>query len=920
MRETITYNLVSTGMLPAWAAVLVWIAATALVLLMLRGELGKRSGKARTPWLYVIRSAMAVLLGILLLQPVLLVRKQIEHPAALPVIADRSRSMLRSDSYSTRELLDLAALIHPEMLSGRQVAASGCAATLQRELPAQEKGRLSIEAISNQLAQGLPWGNSFDETVGGEFARIKELNQKLRGHADRLSSVEAEMRKADSASRGGQKENPGQAAEGQDASAPHPEKPFRTIEGLLKAVAQLEDSLKSSAGRIGNGDEIAAVLQNYRAVSSAWPEAQAAANQIQDRCDAAFWENLQQEARERLSSVSAMNRFSMAESFAKSLLKDAEITGRHEVRMIGWEALDDSNALSETDLFAPLSDAVAATVKEAVGGIVLVSDGCQNLPEDPGVLRRMKARGIPLVAAGVGQRSRQEDVAVLDFRIKRIMLVGAKETARITLKTSVPKDTPVNVSIDAPSGNIARKSFPADGTEKLSAEIEFKVPESSSGVWRISAEPENVKDAAPENNSASFGAAVVPHSLNVLIVAPSPRWDIVQIMDALKGLPCRTDTVFWRALDKEKPVPRGTGQGKIPSSLDQLRKYSLVILDAEPFRGMQPADAALFQDYVRNLGGTILMTSGENGASYMREFHSMTLPQGAPAPSEGGQPLKASAIPDAQERTDGARIEPSPSARLYHAVSLSADGTETLGLWKSFHALSRVYPVPPQDITLLQSGTSSCLSLGFQGRGKLYLMGVGELFRLREWEAQEIVDRFMSSFMEDCLTPLFSGEKDTVATYPDVPVAGAPVHVVSLSAPGKGIVSGGAQDLPLDFAEIKAGGGSSASFHIPQTPGSFTASDPAGQKKAFASVAPISRESTYFSLDSDFLEDLARRGDGAYVPLVSLADAVKALKPITAKDVSFNEIRLWSWPLILILIAILFTVDWILRRKYGLVM
>jgi len=82
-----SYRLVSMGVLPVWLGILLAVGAAAAVLLLLRAELRARKRRRNPALLTAARVLLAACLGVLVLQPVLFVRREWDQPGVLARVA-----------------------------------------------------------------------------------------------------------------------------------------------------------------------------------------------------------------------------------------------------------------------------------------------------------------------------------------------------------------------------------------------------------------------------------------------------------------------------------------------------------------------------------------------------------------------------------------------------------------------------------------------------------------------------------------------------------------------------------------------------------------------------------------------------------------------------------------------------------------
>ena len=329
------------------------------------------------------------------------------------------------------------------------------------------------------------------------------------------------------------------------------------------------------------------------------------------------------------------------------------------------------------------------------------------------------------------------------------------------------------------------------------------------------------------------------------------------------------------------------------------------MLDGSVFAGAKPEDSQLFADFVAQ-GGNLLVIQSED-AGYAGAWKWLGSPVN-PSTSKPGVPPSVALAPGGA--SDG-----------YPLVHLSADAALSRSAWAKLAPIVRHTAVAPQAVSLLIDPKGEpAMTLGFRGRGKVYLLGVADLFRTREWAGGVVASRFLGNVIDDALQPLFLASDAKAAVYPAMPVAG--LEAVVLSASGEAL-------------QIKPENGTAAALTIAApadksiTPSAFVAMPAAGKFDITSggtsvlssqSIRQLSMEDVDFQLDPARMTVLATAASGRYVPLTELLAALKQIPAATERTISVRQFELWNLLALLPIIAALMTLDWYLRRKAGMVL
>ncbi len=873
MTESIrtSWDLLFAGDLPPWLVLVIMAGGVAAVIYLLRRELRRRRARGAARWLYVLRVAIVILLALVLAQPILALRREHTRPGPLLVVPDHSASMLRTDGWHGSALLDLAATTG-ERLDDRESRPKAAAALLGAAEPRLVEGGAEFRNLYEQLSQGLPWGESFDRTLAARRAEFTRMLEEMQAQRESLHTLEAAMRE--------QAESVGDSQATLPSFTPEPFAAFAaTVEAFEAVVARLREQ----------GDEAMTTAAMEQLVSSLAMtieqagEARQLLRELQSRADELYWEQLPETARESLAALAARPRIELVEAaFAELVRLHPELP----FEAPDWAAAA-AAALPGTDLYAQLAALLEDELTQRqVSGIVLISDGGQNLPERPEVLRQLRKRGVPLHTVGVGSEEPVRDIAIVDYTMPALVRARHEVPLSLRLKTAVPEGTRIEVIVTAGGTELARRGLEADGAAEMTLELMLRAPEEDVGPLTLKAAME-APDAAPDNDEVRVPLHVVRTEARVLLVARAPRWDLVYLMRALRQLPVNLDTVFWGALKEDEEPRRGSGSGRIPDQAARLKRYDLVILDGPLFPGYGDADTTLFRGYAEQ-GGALLLNMDAQGGSYFAE-----LGDGAVGELRTGE-LRPASTP------------PAP------AVALSADPSRTLALWRELASPSAIAVAPPSDVPLLiaNPGETPVFALRFVGAGRIYTLSIGDLFRLREWEGGPSVNRFMAALTADLLTPLAGGE-ELPLIYPSLPLPGGQAYVVG----------GGAWRLTAAGNESPLAVGGEATVQPVALPREAELALSQGEVTRTVHLAkPVSAEALVLNLQSAVPRAMSAAAGGSYVSLAELQQLPERIEIKPDIEVTFRQIRLWNLPFLLLLVVALMTIDWVLRRHCGLIL
>lgn len=400
----------------------------------------------------------------------------------------------------------------------------------------------------------------------------------------------------------------------------------------------------------------------------------------------------------------------------------AELTGRCEVRRYLFDAVpretprlpgeDAAQAATRPDGrasdMAALLDRIAG---EAGGspcaGVLLISDGRHNTPGDPvQAARRLKAAGVPLFCVGVGQESVPDDYREIQVKLLEVperTFVGARVVLRVEIESQLPEPakTPLTVTVNGEQIFEDVLELPK-GRELTRKEFEF-VPKET-GMHRAVASVKAVdREVNINNNTRNAYFRVYQNKLGIWYAEGAIRKEFGVIRSALETAPNST----LHALNAFGP---SAGPAELlPQTEQGWSELRLVILGDLPAERFRPGDLDRLAKFVED-GGAVLMIGGLDNFG------------------AGGWSTTAldRVLPVKLEKSDAGIEGPLPLAvapdGLAHPVLKVADNADAVRqAWEQLPAvpgLNGVSGIKPAAKVLLQAGRHPLLAVQDYGRGR----------------------------------------------------------------------------------------------------------------------------------------------------------------------------------------------------------
>ena len=243
----------------------------------------------------------------------------------------------------------------------------------------------------------------------------------------------------------------------------------------------------------------------------------------------------------------------------------------------------------ESDLAAALRLAEASFPPGKVKTIALVTDGNPTLGDTAGAAEQLKKSGIKVHAFTAAPPDKPE---VLVRAVNAPRQVRGEEPFRVEVEVSSNRETDAEIAVFRNGVKVAsRQEHLKPGVSRLEFTQSLRGDER---LVELSAEVKSSQDTIADNNRSA--AIVQTEGLSkVLLIADKPE---------------QSRYLAW-ALKQEGIVLDARPATGAPTTLADLLNYDLVILDNVPATNLTVDQMNLLSTYVRDFGGGLLMTGGD---------------------------------------------------------------------------------------------------------------------------------------------------------------------------------------------------------------------------------------------------------------------------------------------------------------------
>ena len=633
------------------------------------------------------------------------------------------------------------------------------------------------------------------------------------------------------------------------------------------------------------------------------------------------------------------------------------------------DALASANG-HQTNINAAIEQALIESAARPMSAIVVISDGRSLDQIDPELIHTLESARIPVFTVPLGRSDPMPDLGISSVEFPkaafaddlipiRVMLSASGIIDSKTLVDSFGQDLRLEL-IDHTTGELLDSTRiesshlgldDASGQTNPSPLILNHTPNQAGEhgydlVIRSEASAGAPVDLNSTNDQSSISLSVVDRPMRVLYIDGYPRWE----HRYLKNLLLREQSIVSSSLllsSSRSYMQEGDEIiSAIPSSLEQWEPIDVIIIgDVRPqLFSEQQLETML--EHITKHGAGVLWIAGQSSTPNSW----LDTPLGALLPmsqAKDGSQLGAWGSPITMRSTDEANrlgllglndertgwldrlSEPSTGwSNLQWAYDLKQTnlklGVSVLAVAQSISDTSTQSPGSPL-VTLLRYGS-----------GKSIFVGTDEIWRWRYGRGEDLPERFWLPIIRS----LGRGTIDrraasaSLTLSPSTPQPGVPTqitlhlfdqtHIDTLPDELTVELRSASSNQDPSAVTLRGTGDTRTGTWIPRFQGIYNASlqgmdHQLSQISATARVILEADESRILDTDHAFLEKLATDTGGAMIDPVDFS-TIPAMMPNRTRTIALppEQASLWDRPIVLILLVLLLTIEWIGRRLMRL--
>ncbi len=611
----------------------------------------------------------------------------------------------------------------------------------------------------------------------------------------------------------------------------------------------------------------------------------------------------------------------------------SRLAGRADVRAYAFGsklrriAFPGNDTLSLNDDATDISGALEALHAESqrarIDAAILLTDGSYTLGENP--LHDAEQLGIPLYTVGIGDSSMQKDLLISAVAANTLVYSGTRAPVDVTVKSSGFGGERVEVVLSDGSKDLDHSALTLEqGNREYAVELSY-IPEGEGThryTVRVSSLPGELTTA---NNRRSFLARIMKSKLRVLIVASSPSTDLTVLRQTI-------------AEEKNFSVTSYTANGNggfyegalTPARIDSADCIALLGI---PSASVPPATIQMLAQRITAGNKPILIIGGRSAdyrlLSPLAELYPFTVQQSSPTeqliyvqPAEGQRDNPVLNLGPSQGIEGWKHL---PPIFKTNTIFRAKPGATVLG----FCRLQQVVLQEPLIVSRKETRLKSLAVLGY-GVWRWRLMAQDDPSTAQLYSSFIVNGIKWLTTVEDTRPVKITTTKESFSQGEPVqfvgqvydasarPVDNAQVRVTARS--GGTVLEADLRPIGNGRYEGSLEGASQGDYAFT---GTATLNGAAlGEDKGRFSVGDLNLEFQDTRMNAELLRQLADRSGGRYLE----PNQINSLDEALTSQASFapnvlhqqQEIEVWNWRTVLIILIVLLAVEWFLRKRSGM--
>ncbi len=346
-----------------------------------------------------------------------------------------------------------------------------------------------------------------------------------------------------------------------------------------------------------------------------------------------------------------------------------------EIAPPGREAWEPASAPS-TSLRTAIEQALDAAAGRPVAGVVLITDGRSPQATGPQLLRRLQQQAVSVFTVPLGSAQLPLDLSVAEVDAPRQAFINDIVPVSVTVQRvggadDDPDPSRVRIElVDTVTGEVVDQTTLVEAGVGFGDEVTLTGRSSLVGraQWeaRVSYDaPDGRDELITVNNRRGFAVDLIDRPIRVLYVEGYPRWEYRYLKNMLLREASISSSTLLLSADRNFVQEGDVPITRPPRTTQEMDQYDVIILGDVPMDYFTAKQIALIRDHVASRGAGLLWIGGERSTplSYDATPLADLLPMRRPA-SVGVLP----------GMDGGADVEPTALAEQLRVLRLQGPG------------------------------------------------------------------------------------------------------------------------------------------------------------------------------------------------------------------------------------------------------
>ena len=639
-----------------------------------------------------------------------------------------------------------------------------------------------------------------------------------------------------------------------------------------------------------------------------------------------------------------------------------ELSKKHEIELISlkgnevetlWRSktggLDENAELPQFFSSIPsvdltdLSKAFNIDEDDRKTAILLLSDGRHNHGDTP--IQQSKIlgnKGIKVYTVGYGADKEPQDISIRDITIPPSVYYKDQLRGTLTFNDKMQPNQLFHVRMIYEGKTLYEKELRTDGSGLRKLSFNFPIEEEAAKLAKgeenlasknvsmnIKAEISHIEgDRQRQNNTSSINVQAATRKRGILLVDSRPRWEWRYLKAMFeRDTKWEVNTVIPAEGNKFK---RGKKSGEFPSTREEMLNYDMIIFGDVNKTLLENQDMIWIREFVEQRSGGIIFLDGRRGG----------LQSYKDTPLEDILPVKWKS---AAGKRDITNISLTNTGKENVAFDLSDEKMSNEDVWNKLPKIKFMAHAEALagSETILEEGDkvkNPLLVFRRFGAGKVFYSATADFWRWRFKKGDLYHHRFWNQIVNWIMEKPFTIQDKYIsldtgkATYD----AGEKANIRIRLRDDQGRVILGSEGtvqliknenviakLPL----MDAGGGLYTVKTQELNSGEYSlkvkvdelSEEQTNIEASFKVNEPESRELAQLTCNEKLLKDIALNSNGTYFREEQIRDVHKHLETLSSGRVVETDTALWQSYWYFSLVILLFTAEWVWRKRIGMI-